>query len=131
MGVVVGNVIIIFWEEIYQVEEYYVKIYFFFLQYEYIFFYEFLLGLRIINLCFIDDNCNYVIDVEEDSKLVFDVVNDGDVFVYNVILVIEEMSGMKYILILFLVQIVYMFVGNQIRYMVIICGGRKLKIGQV
>ena len=51
----------------------------------------------------------------EDSKLVFDVVNDGDVPVNNVTPVIEEMSGMKHILISPSSQIAYMPVGNQIR----------------
>ena len=41
----------------------------------------------------IRDSRNYVIDAGEDSKLVFDVVNDGDVPAYNVTPVIEEMSG--------------------------------------
>lgn len=111
-------------------EEYYVKTYPSSSQYEHTSSYEPSSGLRIINLRFIDDNRNHVIDAEEDSKLVFDVVNDGDVPAYNVTPVIEEMSGMKHILISPSAQIAYMPVGNQIRYTVTIRGGRKLKTGQ-
>ena len=117
-------------EETYQVEEYYVKTYPSSSQYEHTSSYEPSSGLRIINLRFIDDNRNHVIDAEEDSKLVFDVVNDGDVPAYNVTPVIEEMSGMKHILISPSAQIAYMPVGNQIRYTATIRGGRKLKTGQ-
>ena len=115
-GAAVGNAITTPREKTYQVEEYYVKTYPSSSQYEHTSSYEPLSGLRIINLRFIDDNRNHVIDAEEDSKLVFDVVNDGDVPAYNVTPVIEEMSGMKHILISPSAQIAYMPVGNQIRY---------------
>ena len=78
-GAAVGNAITTPREETYQVEEYYVKTYPSSSQYEHTSSYEPSSGLRIINLRFIDDNRNHVIDAEEDSKLVFDVVNDGDV----------------------------------------------------
>ena len=125
-----GNAITTPREKTYQVEEYYVKTYPSSSQYEHTSSYEPSSGLRIINLRFIDDNRNHVIDAEEDSKLVFDVVNDGDVPAYNVTPVIEEMSGMKHILISPSAQIAYMPVGNQIRYTATIRGGRKLKTGQ-
>ena len=129
-GAAVGNAITTPREKTYQVEEYYVKTYPSSSQYEHTSSYEPSSGLRIINLRFIDDNRNHVIDAEEDSKLVFDVVNDGDVPAYNVTPVIEEMSGMKHILISPSAQIAYMPVGNQIRYTATIRGGRKLKTGQ-
>lgn len=129
-GAAVGNAITTPREETCQVEEYYVKTYPSSSQYEHTSSYEPSSGLRIINLRFIDDNRNHVIDAEEDSKLVFDVVNDGDVPAYNVTPVIEEMSGMKHILISPSAQIAYMPVGNQIRYTATIRGGRKLKTGQ-
>ena len=115
-GAAVGNAITTPREETYQVEEYYVKTYPSSSQYEHTSSYEPSSGLRIINLRFIDDNRNHVIDAEEDSKLVFDVVNDGDVPAYNVTPVIEEMSGMKHILISPSAQIAYMPVGNPVSY---------------
>lgn len=87
-------------------------------------------GLQITNLRFIDDNRNHVIDAEEDSKLVFDIVNNGEVPAYNVTPVIEEVSGMKHLQISPSAQVAYMPVGNQIRYTATIRGGRKLKEGQ-
>ena len=87
-------------------------------------------GLRIVNLRFIDDNRDHVIDAEENGKLVFDVVNEGDVPAYNVTPVVEEMSGMKHIRISPSARIAYMPVGDRIRYTATVCGGRKLKTGR-
>lgn len=87
-------------------------------------------GLRVTNLRFIDDNRNHVIDAEENSKLVFDVVNEGDAPAYNVTPVIEEVNGVKHLLISPAQQIAYMPVGNKIRYTATIRGGKKLKTGE-
>lgn len=87
-------------------------------------------GLKIANLRFIDDNRDHVIDAEEESKLVFDIVNEGDVPAYNITPVIEEVSGMKHIRISPPAQIAYMPTGDRIRYTAVIGGGKKLKTGQ-
>lgn len=144
-GAAVGNAVTTPREESYQVDEYYIKSrpsaprYENNSRYEDDFRYEgspysentpLASGLRIINLRFIDDNRNHVIDAEEDSKLVFDIVNDGDVPAYNVTPIIEEVSGMKHLLVSPSAQIAYMAVGNQIRYTATIRGGRKLKAGE-
>lgn len=144
-GAAVGNAVTTPREESYQVDEYYIKSrpsaprYENNSRYEDNFRYEgspysentpLASGLRIINLRFIDDNRNHVIDAEEDSKLVFDIVNDGDVPAYNVTPIIEEVSGMKHLLVSPSAQIAYMAVGNQIRYTATIRGGRKLKAGE-
>lgn len=86
--------------------------------------------LQIVNLRFIDDNRNRVIDAEEECKLIFDIVNAGDTPAYNVTPVVEEQSGMKHLSVSAAVQIAYMPVGNRIRYTAIIQGGKKLKTGQ-
>lgn len=129
-GAAVGNAVTTPREDSYQADEYYVKTYPSSPRYEDIPSNEPLSGLRIINLRFIDDSRNHVIDAEEDSKLVFDIVNEGDVPAYNITPVIEEVSGMKHILISPSAQIAYMPVGDQIRYTATIRGGRKLKTGQ-
>lgn len=144
-GAAVGNAVTTPREESYQVDEYYVKSrssapqyenssrYGNDSRYEDTPYYEntpLASGLRIINLRFIDDNRNHVIDAEEDSKLVFDIVNDGDMPAYNVTPIIEEVSGMKHLLVSPSAQIAYMPVGNQIRYTATIRGGRKLKAGE-
>lgn len=87
-------------------------------------------GLQIVNLRFIDENRNHVIDAEEESKLVFDIVNNGDVPAYNVLPIIEEVSGMKHLLVSPSAQIAYMPVGNRIRYTATIRGEKRLKEGQ-
>lgn len=87
-------------------------------------------GLQITNIRFIDADRNHVINAEEDCKLVFDVVNAGDVPAYNVTPVVEEGSGMKHILISPSQQIAYMPMGNQIRYTATIRGAKKLKTGE-
>ncbi len=129
-GAAVGNAVTTPREDTYQVDEYYVKTYPSAPRYENTPSYEPSSGLRIINLRFIDDNRNHVIDADEDSKLVFDIVNEGDVPAYNITPVVEEVSDMKHILISPSAQIAYMPVGNQIRYTATIRGGRKLKTGQ-
>lgn len=87
-------------------------------------------GVRVMNLRFIDDNRNHAIDAEEDSKLVFELVNEGSAPAYNVVPVVEEVSGMKHILISPSQQIGYMPSGDRIRYTATIRGGRKLKTGE-
>lgn len=92
--------------------------------------YEPVSGLRIERLRFIDGNRDHVIDAGEESRLVFEIVNEGDVPAYNVTPVIEELTGMKHLLISSPAQIAYMPVGNRIKYTAVISGGRKLKTGQ-
>lgn len=87
-------------------------------------------GVRVENLRFIDDNRNHVIDAEEDSKLVFDVVNEGELPAYNVTPVIEEVNGLKHLLVSPAQQIAYMPPGEKIRYTATIRGGRKLKTSE-
>lgn len=87
-------------------------------------------GLQIVNLRFVDDNRNHWIDAEEECKLVFDIVNRGEMPAYNVMPVVEEQSGMKHLQISSPVQIAYMPVGNRIRYTAIIQAGKKLKTGE-
>ena len=87
-------------------------------------------GLRVTNIRFIDDNRNHIIDAGENSKLVFDIVNEGDVVAYNITPVIEEVSGMKHINVSPSVQVSYMAQGDRIRYTATIAGGKRLKSGE-
>lgn len=86
--------------------------------------------LRIENLRFIDGNRDHCIDAEEEGKLVFDLVNGGDLPAYNVTPVVEETSGMKHLVISPSAQVAYMPSGNRIRYTATIRGERRLKTGQ-
>ena len=87
-------------------------------------------GLRITNIRFIDDNRNQMIDAEESCKLVFDIVNEGDVSAYNITPIIEEVSGMKHIGISSSAQISYLPQGDRVRYTATIVGGKRLKSGE-
>lgn len=86
-------------------------------------------GLRITNIRFIDENRNQAIDANEKCKLIFDIVNDGNVAAYNVTPIVEEVNGMKNLSISPSAQISYMPEGNQIRYTVVILGEKRLKTG--
>ncbi len=86
--------------------------------------------LQITNLRFIDDNRNHVIDAEEESQLVFDIVNNGQLPAYNVTPIVEELSGMKYLQISSATLVSYLPAGDRIRYTAVIRGGKKLKTGE-
>lgn len=87
-------------------------------------------GLQVINIRFIDDNRNHTIDANENCKLVFDIVNEGDVSAYNITPVVEEVSGMKHITISPSAQISYLPQGDRVRYTATIAGGKRLKAGE-
>lgn len=87
-------------------------------------------GLRIRNIRFIDDNRNHTIDAKENCKLVFDIVNEGDVSAYNITPIIEKVTDMKHITISPSVQISYLPQGDRVRYTATIAGGKRLKSGE-
>lgn len=87
-------------------------------------------GLRITNIRFIDANRNHVIDAEENCKLVFDIVNEGDVSAYNITPVVEEVTAMKHITVSPSAQISYLPQGDRVRYTATIAGGKRLKSGE-
>lgn len=87
-------------------------------------------GLQIINIRFVDDNRNHTIDANENCKLVFDIVNEGDVSAYNITPIVEEISGMKQITISPSAQISYLPQGDRVRYTATIMGGKRLKDGE-
>ena len=87
-------------------------------------------GLRITNIRFIDDNRNHTIDADENCKLVFDIVNEGDVSAYNITPVIQEMSGLKHLAVSPSAQISYLPQGDRVRYTATIIGGKRLKTGE-
>lgn len=87
-------------------------------------------GLRVTNIRFVDANRNHTIDAGENCKLVFDIVNEGDVSAYNIVPIVEEVSGMKHVGISPSVQISYMPQGNRIRYTATVAGGKRLKSGE-
>lgn len=87
-------------------------------------------SLCIRNIRFIDDNRNHVIDASEQCKLVFEIVNEGNVPAYNITPIVEEVTKMKHLSVSASAQIAYMDEGDRIRYTATIAGGKKLKDGE-
>ena len=87
-------------------------------------------GLQITNIRFIDDNRNQAIDAGESCKIIFEIVNAGDVAAYNIVPVVEETSGMKHLQISPAAQVAYMEKDDRIRYTAVINAGKRLKSGE-
>ena len=87
-------------------------------------------GLQITNIRFIDDNRNQAIDAGESCKIIFEIVNAGNVAAYNIVPVVEETSGMKHLQISPAAQVAYMDKDDRIRYTAVINAGKRLKSGE-
>ena len=77
-------------------------------------------NLKIRNIRFIDDNRNHVIDAGENSKVIFEIVNEG-----------RTPTGMKHIFISPSVLVEQIAPGEGIRYTATVSAGEKLKDGEV
>ena len=88
-------------------------------------------GLRISNIRFIDDNRSQTINADENSKLIFDIVNESNRTVYNVVPVVEELTGNKQISISPSTMISQIAPGAGMRYTAHIYAGKRLRSGQV
>ena len=88
-------------------------------------------NLKIRNIRFIDDNRNHVIDAGENSKVIFEIVNEGRTPVYDVVPAVEEVTGMKHIFISPSVLVEQIAPGEGIRYTATVSAGEKLKDGEV
>ena len=87
--------------------------------------------LSIRKIRFIDDNRNHTIDAGENSKIIFEVMNNGQTPVYNVVPIVEQISKMKHILISPSVMIEQILPGEGIRYTATVAAGERLKDGEV
>lgn len=88
-------------------------------------------GLRIRNLRFIDDNRNHVIESGEQSKVIFEIMNEGNETAYNVIPVVSEQSGMKHIYVSSSVLVEEITPHNGVKYTANINAGERIKTGEV
>lgn len=52
-------------------------------------------NLRIRNIRFIDDSRDHVISSGEKSKVIFEIMNEGEQTIYNVVPMVTETTGMK------------------------------------
>ena len=87
--------------------------------------------LRIRNIRFIDDSRNHVINSGENCKVIFEIMNEGDRTVYNVVPVVTETTGMKRIYISPSVMVEQIAPHNGVKYTANISAGERIKTGNV
>ena len=87
--------------------------------------------LKLRRIRFIDDNRSHVIDAGENSKIIFEIMNEGRKPVYNVVPVVETVGKVKHIGISPSVMVEEILPGEGIRYTASIHAGYRLKDGEV
>ena len=87
--------------------------------------------LKLRRIRFIDDNRGHVIDAGENSKIIFEIMNDDRKPVYNVVPVVETVGKVKHIGISPSVMVEEILPGEGIRYTASIHAGNRLKDGEV
>jgi hypothetical protein len=87
--------------------------------------------LSLRNIRFIDDNRNQAIDAGEDSKIIFEIINDGDHSAFNVIPIVETVNKSRNLWISQSVMIERIEPGEGFRYTASVHAGEKLKSGEV
>ena len=87
--------------------------------------------LKLRRIRFIDDNRSHVIDAGENSKIIFEIMNEDRKPVYNVVPVVETVDKVKHIGISPSVMVEEILPGEGIRYTASIHAGNRLKDGEV
>ena len=87
--------------------------------------------LKLRRIRFIDDNRSHVIDAGENSKIIFEIMNEGRKPVYNVVPVVETVGKVKHIGISPSVMVEEILPGEGIRYTASIHAGNRWKDGEV
>ena len=87
--------------------------------------------LKLRRIRFIDDNRSHVIDAGENSKIIFEIMNEDRKPVYNVVPVVETVGKVKHIGISPSVMVEEILPGEGIRYTASIHAGNRLKAGEV
>ena len=87
--------------------------------------------LKLRRIRFIDDNRSHVIDAGENSKIIFEIMNEDRKPVYNVVPVVETVGKVKHIGISPSVMVEEILPGEGIRYTASIHAGNRLKDGEV
>ena len=88
-------------------------------------------NLEIRNIRFIDDNRDHVITSGESSKVIFEIMNEGDRTVYNVVPIVTETTGMKRIYISPSVMVEQIAPHNGVKYTANISAGERIKTGNI
>ena len=87
--------------------------------------------LKLRRIRFIDDNRGHVIDAGENSKIIFEIMNEDRKPVYNVVPVVETVGKVKHIGISPSVMVEEILPGEGIRYTASIHAGNRLTDGEV
>lgn len=87
--------------------------------------------LKLRRIRFIDDNRSHVIDAGENSKIIFEIMNEDRKPVYNVVPVVETVGKVKHIGISPSVMVEEILPGEGIHYTASIHAGNRLKDGEV
>lgn len=87
--------------------------------------------LKLRKIRFIDDNRNHAIDAGESSKIIFEIMNEGQKPVYDVVPIVETVGKVKHIGISPTVMIEEILPGEGIRYTATVYADSKLKDGEV
>ena len=87
--------------------------------------------LKLRRIRFIDDNRSHVIDAGENSKIIFEIMNEDRKPVYNVVPVVETVGKVKHIGISPSVMVEEILPGEGIRYTASIHADNRLKDGEV
>ncbi len=88
-------------------------------------------NLEITNIRFIDENRDHIISPGEESKVIFEIMNEGDEIIYNILPVVRETTGSKYIYISSSVLIEQIAPHEGIKYTATIDADEKLKSGSI
>lgn len=87
--------------------------------------------LKIRNIRFIDDNRDHVISSDESSKVIFEIVNEGDRTAHNVVPAVTEMTGMKRIYISSSVLVEQIAPHEGVKYTATVSAGHRIKDGEI
>lgn len=88
-------------------------------------------NLRIRNIRFIDDNRDHIITSGENSKVIFEIMNEGNQTIYNVVPIVTETTGMKRIYISPPVMVEQIAPHNGVKYTANISAGDRIKTGDI
>lgn len=86
-------------------------------------------ALHIHNLRFIDDNRDHILSSGENSKIIFEIMNEGNEPAYNVIPSVTEINGVKQIRISPSILVEQILPGNGVKYTATVSVGKRIKNG--
>ena len=87
--------------------------------------------LKLDRIRFIDDNRSHEIDAGENSKIIFEIMNEGREPVYNVVPVVKTVGKAKHVHVSPSVMVEEILPGEGIRYTASVYAGERLKEGEV